>query len=179
MTNREHQPGHRAALDLEHLRDAGRKPYPLGIPDRLITKAHEDHAKAIAAHAKAHPKPAPLVPTANACLRPSDVPGVLIAAGIGAVIDSLARIERAKGPLAAEYAYLDIFERALRDGHTTLCLEMTRAREQIVMGREAMAEARRHDQRRRMANLAAPDPTPRRTENPYMRDYSGTTLVRG
>jgi hypothetical protein len=70
---------------------------------------------------------------------PSDVPGVLVAAGVQEIFASLGRIERANGFDSAERAYHAILRRALADGRDDIARDMTEAREEIVRVRKANA----------------------------------------
>lgn len=143
MSNREHMLGHAPAMNDMHRGDLPEwctPAYPLGLPKR-ITREAEEFAKRWAA--KLTQKKIPLDPLAQSYLTPSDVPGVLIAAGPDAIFESLGRIEQAHGDAAADRAYHAIFARAMDDGDTETIAAMVRARELVMAGKRREYEARK------------------------------------
>lgn len=109
------------------------QPYPLGIPRRVLDKVQktlDDFAQSVdemLGTGKVHE-------VTN--LMPSDVPGVLVAAGLEEILASLGRIQRAMGFEASERAYYAILRRALADGRDDLARQMTSVREQLTRARQ-------------------------------------------
>jgi hypothetical protein len=133
MNRQQHLTGRVSVVDDEQIGATaygGEKPYPLGIPKRM-----KDMFEKIC-HDLIDPfiEPKDVHEVTN--LMPSDVPGVLIAAGIDEILASLGRIQRAKGFPASDAAYRAILTRALADGRDDIAAAMTNVREQLVRHRQ-------------------------------------------
>lgn len=112
---------------LASIASAPPKPYPLGLPRRIVDAVERVCRELTDSAFKPHE-------VTN--MTPSDVPGVLIAAGVDEIYASLGRIERAKGFAAAEAAYHALLRRALADGRDDIAREISATRERIVRARE-------------------------------------------
>lgn len=154
MTNREHVPGYPAAVADEF---RGDDPcvlaYPLGVPERVKDEAKERMRRYLDAII-----PKEIDPLTLTNLQPSDVPGVLIAAGPDAIFASLARIEAAKGERAADAAYFALLDRAKRDGRDELASELVHARREIEHAKAAkLRDAIERDQKAKETQKAQQD----------------------
>lgn len=105
-------------------------PYPLGVPLRILDRIDDKVRAAMKKFIE------PRVHEVTN-LMPSDVPGLLIAAGVSEIYASLHRIEKAHGFESAERAYHAILRRALADGRDDIAQQMTEARQQIICARAA------------------------------------------
>jgi predicted RNA-binding protein len=151
MNRQEHLTGRLSVVNddaLAAMSSTPAKSFPFGLPRRI----HDALEKIC------HDLLDPLIDAAHihdlTHLTPSDVPGVLVAAGIDEVFASLGRIEKAKGFCAAEAAYHAILKRALADGRDDIAQQMTQAREAIVRARrEQVAQARDKPQSTKVRDL--------------------------
>lgn len=149
MPNREHMPGYAPSLDNEPLRAHDRQPFPLGVPDRFKAEVK----KRIRGILDDVMGPALMDPLTLTHLQPSDVPGVLIAAGPDHVKASLQRIADAgKDPSPAALA---IYHRAERERELEVAdaaLDFMRERSKAITAAEharrnaAMAAAHQQTQ---------------------------------
>ncbi len=142
MASRDHMPGYAPALNNEPLRATARQPFPLGVPNRFKAEVNK-RWRVILDDVMG---PALMDPLTITHMQPSDVPGVLIAAGPEQVKASLQRIADAgidptKGAMA-------IHERAEREGACDVAdaaLDFMRERAKAITAaehaRRAAAEA--------------------------------------
>lgn len=100
--------------------------YPLGVPRRVLDEI-EDVMKQFDKQVREALEPVKPEKMTN-----SDVPGVLIAAGIDEVLTQLGNIQRAQGFEASLRAYSALRSRAWRDGRIGFVRELDLVRDKLV-----------------------------------------------
>lgn len=121
--------------------------YPLGVPRRVLDEI-EDVMKQFDKQVREA-----LEPVKPEKMMNSDVPGVLIAAGINEVLAQLGNIQRAQGFEASLRAYSALRSRAWRDGRIVFVRELDLVRDKLVDERKA-ADARSDMTRAAMTHVA-------------------------